>query len=255
VRAIHAIDAALFDELRPGEALLVVTNRGTQRYVMAALAEVERRGQLWAKVSGVGVAGAELTTVDLEMTATITASHLAALLRLAQLAVSLGAPFGPSLEHVPDAVEVALAREREPVAPPSRQLDFAGSGINQWVALEGALKTREAARIPATGFETEYLLHGPVALLDERDALVLLDDGGPAAERVASIATAAERTGAAVHRIGAPGLAQPLGVFPLTASVQRIALELAEQLGVNPDSFGFDDPQRWAAFEEIWPEL
>jgi glucosamine 6-phosphate synthetase-like amidotransferase/phosphosugar isomerase protein len=131
------------------------------------------------------------------------------------------------------AVEAALAGEREPVAPPSRQLDFAGSGINQWVALEGALKAREAARIPAAGFETEYLLHG----------------------RVASIATAAERTGAAVHRIEAAGLAQPLGVFPLTASVQRIALELAEQLGVNPDSFGFDDPQRWAAFEEIWPEL
>lgn len=153
------------------------------------------------------------------------------------------------------AVEAALAGEREPVAPPSRQLDFAGSGINQWVALEGALKAREAARIPAAGFETEYLLHGPVALLDQRDALVLLDDGGPATERVASIATAAERTGAAVHRIEAAGLAQPLGVFPLTASVQRIALELAEQLGVNPDSFGFDDPQRWAAFEEIWPEL
>ena len=40
-------------------------------------------------------------------------------------------------------------------------------------------------------------------------------------------------------------------MFPLTAAVQRIALELAEQLGTNPDSFGRDVPVRAAALEHI----
>jgi glucosamine--fructose-6-phosphate aminotransferase (isomerizing) len=36
-------------------------------------------------------------------------------------------------------------------------------------------------------------------------------------------------------------------VFPLTVAVQRIALEAAETLGTNPDSFGRDVPghQAW----------
>jgi glucosamine--fructose-6-phosphate aminotransferase (isomerizing) len=40
-------------------------------------------------------------------------------------------------------------------------------------------------------------------------------------------------------------------VFPLTVAVQRIALEAAEQLGTNPDSFGRDIPVRAAALEHI----
>ena len=32
--------------------------------------------------------------------------------------------------------------------------------------------------------------------------------------------------------------------FPLTVGVQRIALEAAESLGVNPDTFGRDRPDR-----------
>jgi glucosamine--fructose-6-phosphate aminotransferase (isomerizing) len=40
-------------------------------------------------------------------------------------------------------------------------------------------------------------------------------------------------------------------VFPLTAAVQRIALELAEALGTNPDSFGRDVPARRTALADI----
>ena len=42
-------------------------------------------------------------------------------------------------------------------------------------------------------------------------------------------------------------LGEPLSIFPLTAAVQRIALEAAETLGVNPDTFGLDQPghQAW----------
>ncbi len=56
--------------------------------------------------------------------------------------------------------------------------------------------------------------------------------------------------GAVVHRFRRDALGEPLSVFPLTTIVQRIALEGAERLGTNPDSFGKDLPGRgeiWAA--------
>jgi glucosamine--fructose-6-phosphate aminotransferase (isomerizing) len=46
-------------------------------------------------------------------------------------------------------------------------------------------------------------------------------------------------------------LPEPLSIFPLTVCVQRIALELAEQLGTDPDAFGYDVPGR----REAWTAL
>ena len=40
-------------------------------------------------------------------------------------------------------------------------------------------------------------------------------------------------------------------MFPLTVEIQRIALELAELRGTNPDSFGYDLPGRKDAWEPI----
>ena len=54
-----------------------------------------------------------------------------------------------------------------------------------------------------------------------------------------------------VQTITATYPSELLSVFPLTAAVQRIALELAERLGTNPDSFGRDVPSRAEALEGI----
>ena len=51
-----------------------------------------------------------------------------------------------------------------------------------------------------------------------------------------------------MHRIRRDALGEALSVFALTTSVQRIALEAAERLGTNPDSFGKDLPGR----AEVW---
>jgi glucosamine--fructose-6-phosphate aminotransferase (isomerizing) len=53
-----------------------------------------------------------------------------------------------------------------------------------------------------------------------------------------------------VTRIAATGLGEPLSVFGLTAAVQRIALESAEALGTDPDTFGRDVPGR-----EAWTRI
>jgi len=46
----------------------------------------------------------------------------------------------------------------------------------------------------------------------------------------------------------ARGLGEPLSIFPLTVVVQRIALELSEQLETDPDACGYDVPVR----REVW---
>ena len=68
--------------------------------------------------------------------------------------------------------------------------------------------------------------------------LELIGAGGERSARLAEIAQAAEESGVPVTRITEDGLGELLSIFPLTVAVQRIALEAAESLGVNPDTFG-----------------
>src|SRR5207253_3473992 len=105
---------------------------------------------------------------------------------VAQLATLLGADIG-DLSAVPDAV--ARVVERDGVfAAPDRLVEFTGAGPNQWTAAEGALKARETSYVATEGLSAEQLLHGPAVALDERDALVALDGGGPASKRVQAVA-------------------------------------------------------------------
>ena len=162
-------------------------------------------------------------------------------MRVAQIAVALGADLG-RLDHVPDAVEAVLDAAGPGVGPPERLLEFVGAGPNQWTAAEGALKVRETAYVAAEGHSVEQLLHGPSVALREGDALVALNGGGPGEGRLLEIARLAEACGARVHTIAATYPSELLSIFPLTTAVQRIALDCAETLGTNPDSFGRDLP-------------
>jgi glucosamine--fructose-6-phosphate aminotransferase (isomerizing) len=87
--------------------------------------------------------------------------------------------------------------------------------------------------------------------LREGDTLVALNGGGPGEGRLLEVAHVAEAFGARVHTIAATYPSELLSVFPLTAAVQRIALECAEALGTNPDSFGRDLPGRAEALEAL----
>jgi glucosamine--fructose-6-phosphate aminotransferase (isomerizing) len=243
--AAQSADAAVDGPL-PGEdgALLAFTHTGAKQYTAHAVTRARAQGADVIQISGLGVAGADLTTVERERSSAYTASHLGALLRAAQLALELGADL-PRLGDVPSAVDRACrdGRENDLLAqPPRRLIEFIGGGINQWTAAEGALKIREAAYVASEGLAVEQFLHGPSVALGGDDRLVCLDGGGSWSARIAEVAQAAEAAGAAVTRIAYPELGEMLSIFPLTGSVQRIALEAAESLGVNPDTFGLDLP-------------
>ena len=110
---------------------------------------------------------------------------------------------------------------------------------------------RETAYVATQGLSVEQLYHGPSVALRDGDALVALDGGGPGAERLAAVAGAADACGVAVHRLARRELGEQLSVFALTVDVQRIALEIAEATGANPDTFGFDIPGR----EDVWKPI
>ena len=100
---IQAVDAADHGP-RPGagDALVLLSHRGTKRYTNTVLERARADGAETVVISGRGAPGADIETSDPETSAAFTASHLGALMRVAQIAVALGADLG-RLEQVPDA--------------------------------------------------------------------------------------------------------------------------------------------------------
>ena len=243
--AAQSADAAVDGPLpAAGGVLLALTHTGAKHYTAQAVARARAQGADVVQISGTGVTGADLTTVERERSSAYTASHLGALMRAAQLARALGADL-PGLGEVPSAVDRAYRdgqEGRQLAPPPERLIEFIGGGINQWTAAEGALKVREAANLFTEGLALEQLFHGPAFALGPRDALVCLDGGGPGTARLNEVAGAIETRGTRVYRFAAPELGEPLSVFPLTVTVQRIALAFAVQLGTDPDDVS---PEEW----------
>lgn len=249
--ACQGMDAALWPEHVPDDAsVLLLSHRNWKRFTSVARDALRERGVDVVVVSGVGSDGADVETVEQETSAAFTASHLGALMRSAQVAVALGADLG-DLGAVPDSVEEVLAGPGPQVEEPARLLEFTGAGPNQWTAAEGALKVRETAYVATQGLSVEQLYHGPSVALAKGDALVTLDGGGPGADRLAAVADAAAACEVDVYRLEHRELGEQLSVFPLTVEVQRIALEVAEARGANPDTFGFDIPGREDAWKPI----
>ena len=251
VEAVHAADVAPYGRaISAEEGVIVLSHTGGTGYSMTMLERARAAGAEALHVSGIGNGG-ELETVAAEASYAYTASHTGALLRLAQLATALGADLGP-LEGIPERVAAVLDLPGPLIEVPGRLVELIGAGPNGWTAQEGALKIREAAYVAAEGLSSEQFFHGPSVALDEQDTLVVLDGGGPMAERTEAIAAAVEVTGAKVVRLSQRELGEPLSVFPLTVVVQRIALELSEACGVSPDRFRYEqDPRREAAFEAL----
>jgi glucosamine--fructose-6-phosphate aminotransferase (isomerizing) len=243
-----ALEGPALDPAR--DALVLLSHTGAKRYSAQVLADARERAVPTVAIGGIGAPGADLETVPLERSDTYTASHLGALARLVQLARALGAPLD-LLEQVPDAVARSLTAAREPVAPPARLLELVGGGTNAWTAAEGALKAREAAYVATEGLAVEQYVHGPSVAIGPADTLVVLDGGAPWGPRLDEAAAASLAAGATVHRITERTLPEPLSIFPLIAAVQRIALELSEALGTDPDTFGAElaGHERWAALD------
>ena len=129
---------------------------------------------------------------------------------------------GADLARLPEAAARELARPLPPGLIDCAEFTFLGRGWAAPVADEAALKLREASRSWAESYPALEYRHGPISVSDSSTAVWALG------EVPASLLADARRTGALV--IASAG--DPL--VGLTGA-QRLAVELAERKGIDPD--------------------
>jgi glutamine---fructose-6-phosphate transaminase (isomerizing) len=120
-----------------------------------------------------------------------------------------------------------------------------GAGRDWPTAQEAVLKLREGAYIAAEAHETEQILHGHFAAIDEKVRVFVLEGEGRAAERAADVVKA-------LGEIGAETTLVPT-THPVVDIVrfQLLAADVAEMRGVDPDKIRWDDP-RWDAARKAY---
>jgi glucosamine--fructose-6-phosphate aminotransferase (isomerizing) len=282
-RAISSFDFAVYPEvvdLRPEDAVVVMAHSGVKRYSAEALARASSVGATRLSVGSLTAAHENsqlvLRTVERERSAAFTASHLAAMMVLAQVATLLGegrkatdtAVFRAALEQIPGQVEEALARGDD-VAPLAsevahRRIYAVGAGPNEATAIEAVIKVREAAQGWIDGLPIEQFLHGPIVAVNSGDVAVVVNVAGRASERVTQITRVLDAIGAQLWLIGrgVDGISNAR-VFPLAevpelisplltvVPVQLLAYQMAVAKAINPDLFRRDEPRYAAALGQI----
>jgi len=277
--AVQSFDLAVYPDSFPltaEDTVVVMAHTGVKTYSAVAL---RRAAEAGATVLSVGSLSAEhpgsqlvLRTVERETSAAYTASHLAAMTVLAQVAAECGeranaagtAGWREALTALPDQVAGVLAREEEiePVArlAVDRRVYAAAAGPNEATVLELVIKAREAAHAWIDALAAEQFLHGPMVAVNEGDLAVLIRAPGAAAERIGQIAAVLDAMGASLWLVGQTVPALPATTFalpelpealsPLLAVVpmQLLAYQMAALKGVHPDTFRRDDPRYRAAF-------
>jgi glutamine---fructose-6-phosphate transaminase (isomerizing) len=274
-RAISSFDFARYPEsfeLALDDAVVVMAHSGVKRFSAEALARAETAGITRISVGSLTAVheGSQqiLRTVERERSAAFTASHLAAMMVLAQIATVLGqtrgaaatTAFRAALHGLPEQVAGALARSDDvlPVARDAvgRRIYAVGAGPNEATALEAVIKVREASQGWIDGLALEQFLHGPLIATNPGDLTVLVNMPGRATERTAQIARVLHGVGARLWLIGAAveGLSSAT-VFPLApvpelispllavVPVQLLAYHMATIKGINPDMFRRDEPR------------
>lgn len=160
-----------------------------------------------------------------------TASYTCAVAAIAAL-------HGEDIAWLPGAVAAELDAPLLEVGDHERFI-VAGAGRDLPTAQEAVLKLREGAWVAAEAYETEQLLHGYLAAVDESVRAFVLEGEGVAAQRAAGAAAALRTLGCEVDLIPARHPVVDIVRF------QRLALELAVRRGREPDRIRRHN-QRWA---------
>jgi glutamine---fructose-6-phosphate transaminase (isomerizing) len=256
-RSAHSVSSMQFVRwaplVAPQDAVIIITHTAETAYAVAARALAQNAGLHVVTITrvGSGLPGT-IETVERETSETYTVSYTATLLVLAMIAAELGAetPTSERLALLPGAVRNAIdAPGLDDCATPERLLVIAGSGPASVTAREGALKVREAGRLPAEGYDAEYLLHGSAVPLSAQDRILALTTPDPDGF-LGALAGVAATEGIPVTRLEEPFPLPPLlAQIPLTARLQMLALRIATERGQNPDvviTGGWRNEALWA---------
>ncbi|MFL5942354.1 MAG: SIS domain-containing protein [Gaiellaceae bacterium] len=144
---------------------------------------------------------------------------------------------GNDVSWLPEAVAGALTLPLPGVGAQERFL-VAGAGGDLPTAHEAVLKLREGAWVAAEAYETEQLLHGYLAAVDESVRAFVLEGAAP--ERAYAAAAALRELGCDVDLVPSRHPVVDIVLF------QRLTVDIAEARGREPDRIRRHDP-RWAA--------
>jgi len=236
--AVQALELVLRPD-RNADLLVLVSHEGETPLTLEAARAW--RGPRWLVTGKADGPIAELCdevvvcTPEIEESWCHTASYTCAVAAIAALNRE-------DVSWLPGAVAAALAVDLPFVGSQERFL-VAGAGRALATAHEAVLKLREGAWVAAEAYETEQLLHGYLAAVDESVRAFLLEGEGLAAERAAAAV-------AALRELECDATLVPTS-HPVVDIVlfQRLAVRIAELRGREPDRIRRDDP-RWAAAAE-----
>jgi glucosamine--fructose-6-phosphate aminotransferase (isomerizing) len=232
--AVQALELVLRPE-READLLVLVSHEGETPLTLAAAQAW--RGPRWLVTGRADGPIAELCdevvvcTPEIEESWCHTASYTCAVAAIAAL-------HGEDISRLPGAVEDALATPLPEVGEQERFL-VAGAGRDLPTAHEAVLKLREGAWVAAEAYETEQLLHGYLAAVDESVRAFVLEGEGVGADRAAAAAAALRELGCEVDLVPTRHPVVDIVLF------QRLTVELAERCGREPDRIRRHDP-RWA---------
>jgi len=152
---------------------------------------------------------------------------------------AIAALHGEDVSWLAAAVADALAAELPAFGAQERFL-VAGAGRDWPTAQEAVLKLREGAWLAAEAYETEQLLHGYLAAVDESVRAFVLEGEGRAAERAAAAVAALRELGCDADLVPTRHPVVDVVMF------QRLTVAIADARGREPDRIRRHD-ERWAA--------
>jgi glucosamine--fructose-6-phosphate aminotransferase (isomerizing) len=203
-----------------------------------------------------------VTQAGVEQAVPATKTFTTQLAALAVLGVALNAdeegatPIDQQeLNNVPGEIERLLAKPGDltPLIEGLAAVEGAvvsGRGYAYSAALELALKLKEACYLHAMGLSFADLLHGPIAVVDQRTpAVIMAADSGPTVEGAVALARRVTESGAPAYGIGGsaalaaecayalpgPRLPEWLAPIGLIIAGQLLTEALARRLDLDPD--------------------
>ncbi len=232
--AVQALEAVLAPP--QADVLVCVSHEGDTQLTLEAARAFD--GDVWLITGRASSPLAEVAdevivcTPEIERSWCHTASYTCAV-------AALDAIHGGDPSWLAQEVEDALGLDV--AAPAQDKILVAGAGRDWPTAQEAVLKLREGAWISAGAHQTEQLLHGHLAAVDESVRAFVLEGEGRAAERARDAVRALETLGCETTLVPTRHPAVDIVRFHL------LTLAIAEARGIDPDPIRRTPGSPWAS--------
>jgi glucosamine--fructose-6-phosphate aminotransferase (isomerizing) len=231
--AVEALEVVLRPPI--ADIMVCVSHEGATALTMEA--EQAFGGDVWLVTANPESELAEradeviVATPEIERSWCHTASYTCAV-------AAIDALNGEEIDWLPDAVEEALLQDVRPFE--QERVIITGAGRDWPTAQEAALKLREGAWVDASAYQTEELLHGPLAAVDEHVRAFVLEGDGRAEERAHDAVAQLEKLGCEVTLVPTRHPVVDIVHFHL------LTLAVAGARGIDPDPIRRTPGSKWA---------